>query len=139
MSFQNPPDDEVKALLERTRTIALVGASPKPNRPSHGVMAYLQRAGYAVTPIRPGGSEVLGQTCVASLRDLPQAPDLVDVFRASEHAPAIVEDAIAIGATAIWFQDGVVHEEAAARALEAGLVVVMDDCTLRAHRRLLGS
>lgn len=136
--FENPDDDALRALLERTRTIALIGASPKPDRPSHGVMAYLQRAGYRVIPIRPGGGEVLGEPTVAALRDLDQPVDLVDVFRAPEHVPAIVDEVLELGLPALWLQDGVVDVEAAERAREGGVAVVMDDCILRVHRRLLG-
>lgn len=138
MSFSNPDDEGLRALLQRTRTIAVVGASPKPARPAHYVMQYLQRAGYAVTPIRPGGSEILGVRCVAALSDLSAPPDLVDVFRRAEFVPGIVDEAIALGARALWLQDGVVHVEAALRARAAGLTVVMNTCTLREHRRLLG-
>lgn len=132
----NPPDEVLRSLLTSTRTIALVGASPKANRPSHGVMGYLLDAGFDVTPVRPGGATVHGRPCVASLSELAEAPDLVDVFRASEHVPAIVEEALALGVKAIWLQDGVVHEEAAQRARDAGVLVVQNDCTLRVHRRL---
>ncbi|HBP17127.1 MAG TPA: CoA-binding protein [Planctomycetes bacterium] len=137
MTWSNPDDEALRDLLAATRTIALIGASPKPSRPSHGVMRYLQQAGYEVIPVRPGGGEVLGAPCVDSLGDLSEAPDLVDVFRAPEHVPEIVEEAIACGAKALWLQDGVIHLEAAQRARAAGLTVVMDDCTLRVHRRLL--
>ena len=138
MTWSNPDDEALRELLTSIRTIALIGASHKPSRPSHGVMRYLQQAGYAVTPVRPGGGEVLGTACVASLAELSEAPDLIDVFRASEHVPQIVDEALAVGAKAIWLQDGVVHLEAAQRARDAGLRVVMNDCTLRVHRRLLG-
>ncbi|MBL4849984.1 MAG: CoA-binding protein [Planctomycetes bacterium] len=137
MAWQNPEDATLRAILERTRTIALVGASSKSERPSHGVMRYLLSAGYEVIPIRPGGGEVLGLPCVASLTDLDEPPDLIDVFRASEHVAGIVEAAIALQAPVVWLQDGVVDEAAAGRAQEAGLIVVMDECTLRVHRRLV--
>lgn len=137
MTWQNPDDATLRAIFERTKTIALVGASPKPQRPSHGVMRYLLAAGYEVIPIRPGGGEVLGLPCVASLSDLDQTPDLVDVFRASEHVGPIVDEAIALEVPVIWLQDGVVDEEAGARATAAGAMVVMNDCTLRVHRRLV--
>ncbi|RMG09325.1 MAG: CoA-binding protein [Planctomycetota bacterium] len=139
MTFQNPDDAALRALLERSRRIAIVGASPRPERPSHGVMAYLQGCGYRCIPVRPpGGEEILGERSVASLRDLDAPPDIVDVFRAPEHVPAVVEEAIAAGAPAIWLQEGVVHPEAAERARAAGLTVVMDLCILRVHRRLCG-
>ncbi len=137
MPFSNPPNDELRALLQRVRAIAVVGASHEPARPAHYVMEYLQQAGYRAIPVRPPGAEtILGEQTVASLADAGPV-DLVDVFRASEHVPAIVEEAIAAGAPAIWLQDGVVHEAAAQRALDAGLVVVMNACTLREHLRLL--
>ena len=138
MTWSNPDDEALRELLAGARTIALIGASPKPARPSHGVMRYLQEAGYEVIPVRPGGGEVLGAACVDSLADLAEPPDLVDVFRAPEHVPEIVDAALACGAKALWLQDGVIHLEAAQRARDAGLSVVMDDCTLRVHRRLLG-
>lgn len=139
MTWTNPTEAELRELLRRTRTIAVVGASAKPARPAHYVMEYLQQVGYQVIPVRPpGGETILGETTVASLRDLPEPPDLVDVFRAPDQVPGVVDDALAIGARALWLQDGVVHEAAARRARDAGLVVVMDRCTLRDHERLLG-
>lgn len=112
------------------RTIALVGASEKPERDSYRIMAFLLERGYDVTPVNPGraGREILGRTVVASLSDLPAPPDLVDIFRRSEEAGAVVDEAIAAGAKAVWLQLGVVDEAAAARAREAGLQVVMDRC-----------
>jgi uncharacterized protein len=137
MAWQNPEDATLRAILERTRTIALVGASRKPERDSHAVMLYLLSVGYQVIPIRPGGGEVLGLPCVASLADLDEPPDLIDVFRAPEHVAAIVDAAIEIKAPVIWLQDGVVDEASAKRAQAAGALVVMNDCTLRVHRRLV--
>ncbi|MCA8924252.1 MAG: CoA-binding protein [Planctomycetes bacterium] len=138
MSEPNPDDATLRALLERVRRIAVIGASPDPSRPSHGVMRYLLGAGYTVIPVRPDGAEVLGVPSVASLAEVAPAVDLVDVFRAPEHVPAIVDEVLALGIGALWLQDGVVHPEAAARARAAGVQVVMDDCMLRVHRRLLG-
>jgi predicted CoA-binding protein len=137
MSFVNPPADEIRALLERVKTIAVVGLSPRPDRPSHSVARALQRFGYRIVPVRPALTEVLGEPAYARLTDIPFAVDLVDVFRAPEHVPAIVEEAIAIGAPAIWLQDGVVHEAAAERARAAGLTVVMDRCIYRDHMTLM--
>tara|TARA_R110002072_G_scaffold44055_1_gene123588 strand:+ start:313 stop:741 length:429 start_codon:yes stop_codon:yes gene_type:complete len=137
MTWQNPDDATLRAIFERTKTIALVGASPKPQRASHGVMRYLLSVGYQVIPIRPGGGEVLGLPCVASLSDLDVVPDLVDVFRASEHVGPIVDEAIALKVPVIWLQDGVFDLVAGAKATAAGAMVVMNDCTLRAHRRLV--
>ena len=129
-------DPEIRALLLSTRTIAVVGISDRADRDSHRVAGYLQRAGYRIFPVNPGLEEVLGLKCLPSLRDVPEKIDLVDVFRRSEFVPGVVDDAIAIGAKAIWLQDGVVHEEAAAKARAAGLLVVMDDCTMRRHFQL---
>ncbi len=131
MNFYNPDPVAIQALLARVKTIAIVGLSPKPERPSFGVARALQRFGYRIVPVRPATTSVLGETCYANLRDIPFPVDLVNVFRAPEFVPAVVEDAIAIGAAAIWLQDGVVHDEAAVRAQSAGLTVVMDRCIYR--------
>jgi predicted CoA-binding protein len=128
--------DQIRELLRTTRTIAVVGLSDNPARPSHGVAAYLKRQGYRIIPVNPAVKEVLGEKAYSRLEDVPDKIDVVDVFRRSEHVPEIVDSAIAIGATAVWMQDGVVHEEAAARARAAGLFVVMDRCMLRDHAYL---
>jgi predicted CoA-binding protein len=130
-------DDELRALLQRTRTIAVVGLSDKPDRPSYHVAGYLIGQGYRVIPVNPGLTEVLGLRCFPELRDIPEAVDMVDVFRRSEAVPAIAADAVAIGAQSLWLQEGVIHEEAAAAARAGGLQVVMDRCILKEHRRLL--
>ncbi len=137
MPFANPPDGALLELLRRVRTVAVVGASPDPARPSHGVMRAMQRSGYRCFPVRPGGGEVLGEKVLSSLREVPGPVDLVDVFRAPEHVPGVVEEAIAAGARAIWLQEGVVHEAAAERARAAGLTVVMDLCVAKELVRLL--
>lgn len=136
MSFQNPPDDAIRALLGRVRTIAVVGLSPKPGRPSHAVAQAMQGFGYRIVPVRPAVAEVLGEQAYARLADIPFAVDLVTVFRAAEHIPAVVEECLAIGAPAIWVQEGIVHEEAAARARAAGLTVVMDRCIYKDYMAL---
>ena len=131
--------DEPAALLARSRRIAMVGASPNPARPSHGVMRFLLAQGYQVVPINPNCPEVLGQTAYATLDDAAAATgkfDLVDVFRRSEHTPDIARSAVATGAGALWLQLGVVNWEAARIAHEAGLPVVMDRCTAIEHRRI---
>ena len=117
-------------LLKRVKTIALVGASNKPDRPSHQVMEYMQNRGYRVIPVNPGlaGQAVLGETVVSSLADIGHPVDMVDIFRNADAVPPIVEEAIATGAKVVWMQLGVVHEEAAAHARAAGLDVVMDRC-----------
>jgi len=125
--------DVADRILASARTIAVVGLSPDPRRPSHGVARYLQRVGYRIVPVNPMVAEVLGERAYPSLRDLPQPVDVVDVFRRSEFVGPIVDDAIAIKAGAVWLQDGVIDEAAASRARAAGLDVVMDDCMMRRH------
>lgn len=130
------PGNPADRILRSARTIAVVGLSPDPHRPSHGVARYLQRAGYRIIPVNPKVEEVLGEAAYANLRDVPHAVDVVDVFRRSEFVGPIVDEAIAIKAHAIWLQDGVVDVAAAARARAAGLDVVMDDCMMRRHAAL---
>ena len=128
--------DPADKILRSARTIAVVGLSANPRRPSHGVARYLQRAGYRIIPVNPNVAEVLGERAYATLSELPGPVDVVEVFRRSEFAGAIVDEAIAIGAAAVWLQDGVVDEAAAERARAAGLDVVMDDCMMRRHARM---
>jgi predicted CoA-binding protein len=127
--------ETIKRILDECRTIAVVGLSSGTWRPSHGVAAYMQRAGYRVIPVNPNETEVLGERSYASLGELTDRIDLVDVFRRSEEAGAVVDEAIAIGAKAVWLQEGVIDEAAAQRALDAGLLVVMDRCWLKEHAR----
>jgi predicted CoA-binding protein len=126
----------VAEILQQSRTIAVVGLSSKRFRASYGVAEYMQRSGYRIVPVNPQESEVLGEKCYPDLDSVPEAIDIVDIFRRSEFVPEIVEAAIRKGVKAIWMQEGVRHEEAARRAAEAGLDVVMDRCTLKDHRRL---
>jgi predicted CoA-binding protein len=123
-------DDYLREILTRARTIAIVGASPRSHRPSHGVMRYLQRQGYRTIPVNPFAcdGDILGERCYASLADIPEPVDMVDIFRRSEFAGAAVDDAIATGAKVVWMQLGVVDPAAAARAEKAGLQVVMNRC-----------
>lgn len=123
-------DGDLRTLLEETKTIALVGASANPARDSHDVMAFLQRQGYRVIPVNPGlaGQKLLGETVVGSIADIGEPVDLVDIFRNSQAAGPVVDDAIAAGAKAVWMQLGVINPEAAARAEAAGLKVVMNHC-----------
>lgn len=125
----------VEKILRSAKTIAVVGLSPDPARPSHGVARYLQRAGYRIIPVNPNVDEVLGERAYPTLSRLPGPVDVVDIFRRSEFVGPIVDEAIAIGAGAVWLQDGVVDEAAAGRARAAGLDVVMDDCMMRCHAR----
>jgi uncharacterized protein len=126
----------IAEILQQSRIIAVVGLSGKRFRPSFGVSEYMQRAGYRIIPVNPEESEVLGEKSYPDLDSVPEAIDIVDIFRRSEFVPEIVEAAIRKGAKAIWMQEGVIHEEAARRAAEAGLDVVMDRCILKEHRRL---
>ena len=116
------------------KTIAVVGFSPKPERPSHYVSKYLKDTGYNVIPVNPGHKEINGMTCYPDLISIPGKVDVVDIFRRSEFVPPIVDAAISIGAKAIWMQDHIIHEESAQKAEDAGLLVVMDDCMLRQHQ-----
>jgi len=127
------PADVAERILASARTIAVVGLSPDPRRPSHGVARYLQRVGYHIIPVNPNVDTVLGERAYPSLRQIPEPVDVVEVFRRSEFVGPIVDDAIAIKASAVWLQDGVVDEAAAERARASGLDVVMDDCMMRRH------
>ena len=123
-------------ILQSARTVAVVGLLGKRYRPSYGVAEYLKREGYRVIPVNPEETEVLGEKCYPDLDSVPGDIDVVDIFRKPEFVPEIVEAAIRKGAKVIWMQEGVIHEEAARRAREAGLTVVMDRCILKDHRRL---
>jgi predicted CoA-binding protein len=127
---------QIGAILRSSRTIAVVGLSGRRFRPSYGVAEYLQKAGYRIIPVNPGESQILGEKCYPDLESIPEPVDIVDIFRRPEFVPEIVEAAIRIGAKVIWMQEGVVHEEAAKRGEAAGLIVIMDRCLLKDHRRL---
>lgn len=123
-------------LLQTAKSIAVVGLSNKRWRASYGVSEYMQRSGYRIIPVNPEISDVLGEKSYPDLQSVPEAIDIVNIFRRSELVPPIVDAAIAKGAKAVWMQEGVINEEAAARARAAGLTVVMDRCLLKEHRRL---
>lgn len=131
------PLEKIRKILRDSTTIAVVGLSPKPQRPSHRVARYLMAAGYQVIPVNPGHDSLLGLPCYRNLRDVPDRVDMVDIFRRPEDVMAIVEDAISIGARFIWMQEGIVNEAAARTAEAAGLMVVMDRCTMIDHMNLL--
>jgi predicted CoA-binding protein len=135
--FQNPSADEIRALLREVKTIAVLGLSDNPARPSYRVAQALQGFGYRIIPVRPAQTEVLGEKAYASLADLPGMPDLVDVFRAPEHVPGIVDECIAGGVKRLWLQEGVVNEAAAEKARAAGMTVVMDRCIYKEHVALM--
>jgi predicted CoA-binding protein len=127
----------IERILRRAKTVAVVGLSPKPERPSYGVAAYLQQHGYRIIPVNPTADQVLGEKCYPDLKSVPEEIDVVDIFRRSEEVPPVVDEAIQVGAWAVWMQEGVINEAAAAKAQQAGLEVVMDRCMLKEHRRLL--
>jgi len=137
-TFQNPSEEQIRDLLKRVRTIAVVGLSPRPNRPSHQVASQMQRFGYRIIPVRPAVDSVLEEKAYPSLEQLPERIDLVDVFRAPEYVDAIVDRCIALRLPALWLQDGVVNVPAARRAREAGMIVVMDRCVYRDYVRFFG-
>ena len=124
-------DDEIQRQLTEAKTIAVVGMSPRPDRPSHYVAKYLMDCGYEIIPVNPAADEILGMKCYPDLKSVPKRVDLVDIFRRSSQVPPIVDDAIETGARFIWMQDGVRHEGAAAKARSRGVSVVMDNCMMR--------
>ena len=130
-----PKTDDIGELLKRAKTIAVVGLSSSPLRPSYGVAAYLQHHGYRIIPVNPQIKGALGEKAYASLKDVPEKIDIVDIFRRPEFVPEIVEQAIALKIAAIWMQEDVIHNEAAEKARKAGAFVVMDRCMLKEHRK----
>ena len=127
--------DDIKEIFSM-QTIAVVGMSPKPERPSHYVSMYMKQHGYNIIPVNPGHDEIAGIKCYPSLKEISEPVDVVDVFRRSEYILPIAESAINIKAKALWLQDGVINHEAAELANNSGLIVVMDDCMLRRHRQI---
>jgi predicted CoA-binding protein len=135
LPFQNPSPGEIKAFLLRIRTIAVVGLSTDPDRPSYSVAMYLQNNGYRIVPVRPGGGEILGEKVYARLAEVPFPVDAIDCFRKSSLVGAHVDGAMVQRIPGIWMQEGVIDEAAAERARKAGLFVVMDRCMLKEHRK----
>ena len=145
MNFSNPSEAEIEALMRRVKRIAVIGLSPRPDRPSHSVARFLQSRGYEIVPVNPGATQILGERCypsvtaaAAALAVLGLKIDMVDCFRKSEDIPPIADEAIAIGAKCLWLQIGVINEEAAGKARAAGLEVVMNRCVKIEHARLFG-
>jgi len=136
MAFANPSLEEIRALLECVRCIAVVGLSPKPDRPSYRVASALQRFGYRIIPVRPMAKEILGERVYPDLASVPDHIDLVDVFRAPDQVDEVIDACIVLQVPAVWLQDGVVNEAAAQRARAAGLMVVMDRCVYRDYVQL---
>jgi len=135
--FANPDTESIRRLLQQIHTVAVVGLSPNPARPSFRVARGLQSLGLRIIPIRPMVVEVLGEPAYPDLASLPELPDIVDVFRAAEHVPAIVESCIKLGIKHLWLQEGIVHEAAAQRAQDAGITVIMNRCLWRDASALL--
>ena len=130
----SPQSDPITDLLQRSKTIAVVGLSCNPLRPSHGVSAYMQSHGYRIVPVNPNIDECLGQKAYRSLLEVPEKIDIVNIFRRSEFVEEVVDQAIKLKVPAVWMQEEVIHEKAAANARQAGIFVVMDRCILKEHR-----
>jgi predicted CoA-binding protein len=130
----NASSAEIAGILKGAKTVAVIGASPKPERPSHGIMAYLMEQGYTCIPVNPGQAEVLGQKCYPSLSDIPETVDVADIFLNPANVPPVVDQAVAKGVKTIWMQSGIVNNEAAEKARKAGLTVVMNKCIKVEHR-----
>jgi uncharacterized protein len=135
----SPQSDPIADLLKRSKTIAVVGLSANPLRPSHGVSAYMQSHGYHIIPVNPQIEECLGEKAYSSLRDVPEKTDIVNIFRRPEFVEEVVDQAIQLKVPAIWMQEGVIHEKAAEKARKAGIFVVMDRCILKEHRARFAS
>ncbi len=132
-------DEELKQILKSSKTVAVVGISPKEDRPSYRVASYLQSKGYRIIPVRPDGDTILGETVYSQIMEIPKEIeiDVVDIFRKSEEVPPIVEEVILRGAKIVWMQEGVIHQKAGEEAERAGLKVVMDRCIKKEHERLI--
>ncbi len=132
---ETPSSDSIYDALKSSHTIAVVGLSSRKFRPSYGVAQYMQSVGYRIIPVNPEESEILGEKCYATLEQIPEKVDIVDIFRRPEFVSEVVDSAIRIGAKSIWMQEGVIHTESAEKARRAGLFVVMDSCILKDHAR----
>ncbi|MGO4110202.1 CoA-binding protein [Paenibacillus sp. YAF4_2] len=128
MAFENPTRDEIKEILQASTNIAVVGLSDKPDRVSYMVSEAMQKKGYRIIPVNPAAETILGEKCYASLKDIPEPVDIVNVFRRPEHTPPIAEEAVAIGARTLWLQLGIANDDAAKIASDGGLQVIMDRC-----------
>jgi len=137
MSFANPDTEHIRAMLTGVKTIAVVGFSPRPGRPSNNISRSMQRYGFRIIPVRPAISEGLGEKAYRELSAVPEPIDLVNVFRAGEFIPAIVDDCLRLGVKKIWMQEGAINEEAAERAVAGGMIVVMDRCILSDYTQLM--
>ncbi|HJY82238.1 MAG TPA: CoA-binding protein [Candidatus Binatia bacterium] len=135
-TFENPSDMTIREILATPRTIAVVGCSPDPDRDSHRIAALLKAKGHKVIPVNPSCREILGERCFASVRDIPEPVEMVDVFRRPQFVDQIADEAIAVGAKVLWLQLDVINEPAACKAQDAGLTVVMDRCPAIEYRRL---
>jgi uncharacterized protein len=133
----NPPPEEIGAILQKYKIVAVVGLSPKPERDSHRVAKYMKEKGYRIVPVNPGQKNILGEKCYPNLKAIPFPVDIVNVFRKPDAVPPIVHDAVEIGARVVWMQLGIVHNDAAEKAREAGLEVVMDRCIKVEHMRTI--
>ena len=134
----DPPSDEIKDILMRCKKIAIVGLSPKEERDSHTVAKYLMEQGYEIVPVNPGQKEILGNKCYKSLMEIPFQVDLVDLFLNPTRVPPVVDQAIELAVGVIWMQLGVIHNEAAQKAREAGITVIMDKCMKQEHEKMQG-
>lgn len=137
--FQLPSLSRIQEMFRKAKTVAVVGFSPKENRPSNIVGRYLMTAGFQVFPVNPGHTEICGLPCYPDLVSIPASVDIVDIFRSSELVLPVVEEAIAIGAKVVWMQQGVINPEAAARAEQAGMMVIMDRCLKIDHQQFVGA
>ena len=136
--FANPDDEQIRILLKNSATIAVVGISGNPERDSYKVAEYLQKQGYKIIPINPAIKEVLGEKAYSNLTQVSMPVDIIDVFRRNEEVPGVIKEALKLKPKAIWLQLGVINEEAAKQAIEAGLTIIMDRCIKIEHNRLLG-